>query len=386
MDPRDDDDIQFDFFEDEPATTESQAASRVRLPRRGGRGTGTRGPAGPPRGLTPLLRLLALIAIVVAVLVFFGLLIQSCASTSKHDAYKSYMDKVALIAQASSKDGADVANALNTPGVKVADLEKTLARIAEAERSNVVAAQHLDPPGPLRDQHENLIEALQLRVGGIQGLAETFSATAGSKDTTSDSALLATSAQRLLASDVDWDDLFREPAKTVMQKENVTGVAPPESHSVANTDLITAKSMALVLDRIRGVSAGGTPTGIHGTNIVATKVLPTGQTLQTGNESTIVATQDLAFVVTVHNGGDSQEVGIKVTLTLQKVSGGSAIVKTKTIDVIDPGQDKDVTFSNVNVTGFFVQKAELRVDVAPVTGEKDASNNKATYPVLFSLG
>ena len=383
MDPRDDDDIQFDFFEDEPATTESQS-SRVRLPRRGG--TGTRGPAGPPRGLTPLLRLLALIAIVVAVLVFFGLLIQSCASTSKHDAYKSYMDKVALIAQASAKDGSDVANALTTPGAKVSDLEKTLGRIAEAERSNVVAAQHLDPPGPLRNQHENLIEALQLRVSGIQGLAATFSATAGSKNTSTDSALLATWAQRLLASDVDWDDLFKEQARTVMQKEGVTGVAPPESHSVANADLITPKSMALVLDRVRGVTGGATATGIHGTNIVGTKVLPTGQSLSQSTENTIVATQDLAFVVTVHNGGDSQEVGIKVTLTLQKVSGGGAIVKTSTIDVIDPGQDKDVTFSNVNVTGLFVQKAELRVDVAPVTNEKDTSNNKATYPVLFSLG
>src|SRR6478609_5686658 len=124
------DDLEFDFFEDEPATTEAQSQSRVRLPRRGGRGPTVRKPAGPPRGLTPLLRLLALIAIVVAVLVFFGLLIQSCASTSKHDAYKSYMDKVALIAQASAKDGSDVANALTTPGAKVADLDKTLARIA----------------------------------------------------------------------------------------------------------------------------------------------------------------------------------------------------------------------------------------------------------------
>src|SRR5476649_2136802 len=94
MDSRDDD-IQFDFFEDEPATAEAQSTSRVRMPRRGGRSTGPRRPAGPVQGLTPLLRLLALIAIIVAVLVFFGLLIQSCASTSKHDEYKHYMDKVA---------------------------------------------------------------------------------------------------------------------------------------------------------------------------------------------------------------------------------------------------------------------------------------------------
>jgi hypothetical protein len=386
MDPRDDDDIEFDFFEDEPATTEAPASSRVRLPGRGGRGCVPRRPAGPPRGLTPLLRLLALIAILVAVLVFFGLLIQSCASTSKHDAYKSYMDKVALVAQASAKDGSDVADALTTPGAKVADLETKLASIAEAERSNVVAAQHLDPPGPLRDQHENLIEALQLRVAGIQGLAATFRATAGSKNTSSDATLLATWAQRLLASDVDWDDLFKEPAKVVMEKEGVTGVAPPESHSVVNADLITQHSMSGVLQRLRGVSTGGTPTGVHGTNIVSTKVLPTGQTLLQDQTNTIVATQDLAFVVTVHDGGDSQEVGIQVTITLQKVSGGGTITKTKTISVIDPGQDKQVTFSNVNVTGLFVQKAELRVNVAPVTGERDSSNNKATYPVLFSLG
>ncbi len=38
MDPRDDD-IDFDFFEEEPATREAQAPQpRVRLPRRGGSG------------------------------------------------------------------------------------------------------------------------------------------------------------------------------------------------------------------------------------------------------------------------------------------------------------------------------------------------------------
>jgi hypothetical protein len=387
MDPRDDDDIEFDFFEDEPATTEAQPSSRVRLPRRGGRGTGMRRPAGPPRGVTPLLRLLALIAIVVALLVFFGLLLQSCASTSTHDQYKGYMDKVALIAQASSKDGSDVGDALTTPGAKVADLEATLARIAEAERSNVAAAQRLNPPGRLRKQNVNLIQALQLRVNGINGLADTFRATEGSKDTASDAVLLSAWAQRLLASDVVWDDLFKEPATAVMKQKGITGVAAPESRVVSNPDLITQHSMQLVLQRLRGVSSGGTPTGVHGTNIVGTKVQPSGQSLSQTTENTIVATQDLAFVVTVHDGGDSQEVGIQVTITLQKTTGGGKpIVKTKTIDVIDPGQEKDVTFDNINVTGLFAQRAELRVNVAPVPGEKDSTNNKATYPVLFSLG
>src|SRR4051794_8881980 len=172
------DDLEFDFFEDEPATTEAQSQSRVRLPRRGGRGPTVRKPAGPSRGLTPLLRLLALIALIVAALVFFGLLIQSCASTSKHDAYKSYMSDVAAIAQGSSTDGSDLATDLTTPGLKASDLSTKLAGIAEQERQNVTKARHLDPPGPLRDEHQQMIEALQLRVNGIAGLADTFRATA----------------------------------------------------------------------------------------------------------------------------------------------------------------------------------------------------------------
>ena len=381
MDPRDDD-IQFDFFDEEPATTEAQSSqSRVRLPRRGARGP--RGPAGPARGLTPLLRLLALIAIIIAALVFFGLLVQSCASTSKHDAYKSYMAKVGSIAQSSASDGAQVATDLTTPGVKVTDLASKLDGVAEQERQNVAAGQRLNPPGQLRPEHEDLIEALQLRVSGVQGLADTFRKTASSKATT-DAALLAAPAERLLASDVIWDDLFRGPATTQMKNDSINGVVAPESHFVTNQDLISERSMTLVLQRLRGASvSGGTPTGIHGTNITETKVLPGGQTLSAVNENTVTATTDLQFVVTIADSGDSQEVGIKVTLTIQKAQG--AIVRTQTVDLINPGQTKSVTFKDLGQVPF-AQRTTVNVDVAPVPGEHNTANNKASYPVIFSLG
>jgi len=380
MDPRDND-IEFDFFDEEPATTEAQSSQpRVRLPRRGGR---IRGPAGPPRTLTPLLRLLALVAIIVAVLVFFGLLLQSCASTSKHDAYKSYMAKVSTIAQSSASDGAQLATDLTTPGVKVSDLASKLDGVAQQERQNVAASERLNPPGQLRTEHEDLVEALQLRVSGVQGLADTFRETASSKATT-DAALLAVPAQRLLASDVIWDDLFRGPATAQMKKDGVSGVVAPESNFVTNPSLITEQSMVLVLQRLRGAStSGGTPTGIHGTNIVDTKVLPSGQTLSPGSENTVTATTDLAFVVTIADSGDSQEVGIKVTLTIQKPRG--AIVRTQTVDLINPSQSKSVTFKNLGQVPF-AQRTTVNVDVAPVPGEHNTANNKAAYPVIFSLG
>jgi hypothetical protein len=378
MDPRDDD-IQFDFFEDEP-TTEAQP-SRTRLPRRGGRGTGMRRtPA--PQGLTPMLRLLALLAIVVALLVIFGLLIQGCASTSKHDAAQHYIDKVAAIARSSQDDGTAVANDLITPGAKAADLAAKLSQVAQQERQNVSDAEHLTPPGPYRDEHRQLIATLQLRVSGVQGLADTFAGNPNSK-TPGEATVLSEQADRLLASDVIWDDLYKGPVKAELQKQGVTGVSVPDSKFVANRDLTSERSMALLLTRLRGTSSGGTPTGLHGTNIVDVKTLPGGQALSESTTNTVVATTGLAFVVAIHDGGDSQEVGIKVTVTIQKSQG--AIVKTKTLALINPGQTKTVTIGDLGQVPF-AQKTTVNVDVAPVRGEHDTTNNKATYPVIFSLG
>jgi hypothetical protein len=380
VDPRDDD-LQFDFFEDEPATTEVQP--RTRLPRRGGRGTGMgRGVAPPPHGLTPILRLVALLALVVGLLVIFGLVLQSCASTSKHDKAANYMNKVGTIAKSSEDVGTGVANTLITPGAKATELANKLGNYADQERQNVKAAQDLTPPGYLRDQHQQMIEALQLRVSGVQGLSDTFARNPASK-TAGEAAVLSEQADRLLASDVVWDDLFKDPAAAQLKHEGISGVTVPDSNFVQNRDLTTARSMALLLTRLRGTAAGGTPTGLHGTNIVETKTLPGGQTLSQTQTNTVVATTGLAFVVTIQDSGDSQEVGIKVTLTIDKPNG--AIVKTETLQLINPGQTKSVTFDNLGQVPF-AQKTTVHVDVAAVPGEHNTANNKASYPVIFSLG
>src|SRR5207244_12698268 len=117
-----------------------------------------------------------------------------------------------------------------------------------------------------------------------------------SKHTSADATLLAKQADLLLASDVIWDDLFLENAKHQLTLDGISGVNVPESHFVISDDFVTPHQMALVLQRIRGASTGGTPTGLHGTNIVSVKALPGGQILTPGGKLNIVtATTDLAF-------------------------------------------------------------------------------------------
>ena len=120
------------------------------------------------------MRLLLLVGFVVFLVLVFALLIQSCASASKHDSYAHYMDNVGKIATQSSANGKSLMTVLTTPGLSVAQIELRLKGIADQEQQNVTAAENLNPPGPLRDENQHLVEALELRVSGVQGLATTL--------------------------------------------------------------------------------------------------------------------------------------------------------------------------------------------------------------------
>jgi len=382
MDPPNDD-IEFDFFEDEPATTEAQPpAQRVRLPRRAGRGPARRRPAGPPRGLTPFVRLLVAVVILVVIFVFFGLAIQSCASTSKHDAYQGYMTDVSHIAKASNADGTSFVNALTTTGVKPTAIAKTLGGVATSERQNLAQAQKLDPPGKLRPENQQLIEALQLRISGIDGIAKTLQLVQGASSTTGDAARLAEQGARLTASDIVWSDLFATPANAEMAKDGVKGVQAPSSKFVVTPTIVGENSMSQLLKRLTEPTSGGKPSGLHGTNLVSVVAQPGNQTLSESSTNTVTANQNLSFVVTIEDSGDFQEGHIQVNLTIQQTP---VIRQQKEIELINPGTQKSVTFSDLGDVKF-ARTEQLSVTVAAVPGETRLDNNKGTFPVIFSLG
>ena len=381
-------DIEFDFFE-EPETQEVSGRSDRTLRRplgRGGRGPRPpRGPVRPRTGFTPLLRLLGLIAFAILIVVLLLLWAQSCQEDQKHDAYANYMSDMTGVARDSERIGRELSDTLTTPGIKPADLQKQLNGLVQQQEIGVTRTQDFDPPGPLHDAHESAIEALEFRVDGLAGLAAAFQRTQGSKDAAAAGALLATEAERLVASDVIWDDRFKDVAVGVLQEENVTGVNVPDSNFVQTPDLASTRSMVPIWERINGsaASGSGTTTGLHGTNIESVKVIPGGQVLSASTENTVEASTDLAFAVAVLNSGDSQEVKIEVTLTIQQ--SPTPIVKKQTIEIINPDETKTVVFRDFPSVDFGERRI-MRVDVDPVPGETNTGNNSAEYPVIFSLG
>jgi outer membrane murein-binding lipoprotein Lpp len=380
-----DSDIEFDFF-DEPETEE--ASERVRTPRRPPPG-GPRRPVRPPQGLIPMLRLAGLIAFVILAVVLLVIGIRGCASSGKHAKYQGYIQNVRAIAKRSDQIGKDLNAALSATGIKEADLEAKINSLAAQEQQEVAQAVQLGPPGPLRVEHDHLIEVLKLRASGLSRLADAFRQTATSRSATTSGRLIADQARLLVASDVNWDFYFKEPTQLELQRQGISDIGGvPGSSIIPNPDLASTLAMTQVWRRVHGAATGGSSvTGNHGSALVSVTALPDGKKLSASGAATdnqITASTDLAFRVVVSDSGDFQEFNVGVTLTIQK--SPTPIVLRRKIDIINAGESKTVTFTNIDLRGLFGLPTTVKVDVAPVPGEKTTTNNSADYKVIFSLG
>jgi hypothetical protein len=393
MSDYDDDPIEFDFF-DEPETVEATRRRRLpRLDRGGGNDGGVRPPktpragggGGAPTGFVPLARLAGLILFAIAIVVLLVFWVDSCQGKSKHDAYAGYAAKVRAIQTADKALGTKLATTLNS-SLKQSDLETSLSGYAQQEQQEYTQAQDILPPGPLRRTHEQLLDAIELRYKGLAGLSETLaSAGASSKKPASDTAAaLAAKAGLLNASDIVWEQLYRQPAKAILEQQGVKGVVIPSSVFVANPELVSSRAFDVVLSRLSGASTGGTPSGKHGSALVGVHVSPQGADLSTGSAATIQVSQDLTFRVTFENAGDFPEIDVPVTLRID--SGSVHIKRTDHVTSIQPTEQASVDFKNFELPpDAFANKATVTATIGKVPGETKLDNNTATYPVFFTL-
>jgi hypothetical protein len=362
-------DIEFDFFE-EPDTRERERPE----PRRGG----PRRPSRPPLKATPLLRLVGLVAFAIAVVVLLVVGINSCRGDGE-DKYEGYMDNIGQLAAGSQTIGRDFGEVLVNPQIKQAQVETQLRGLATRQDQEIERARDLDPPASLQPYHEEAIQAFALRRSGLEGLADIFGQTS---QVSRPGELLATQARRLIASDVVWDDLFKDPAAAELERREITGVAVPESNFLEDPNSVSPTSLARTYQRIRGTTTDAPVTGLHGNGVAAVKELPSGDTLVEDDLNTVQSSTNLAFSADIENSGDFQEVGVKVTLTIKK--SPTPIVKVATIDRINPGQTQTVTFRNIGTVPFG-QRTALSVEVDPVRGEENTANNTVEYDVIFTV-
>jgi outer membrane murein-binding lipoprotein Lpp len=335
-----------------------------------------------------MLRLAGLIAFVILAVVLLVVLVRGCSSNSKHAKYENYIIDVRGIASRSAEIGKQLNATLAATGIKESQLEAKTKGYAAQQQQEVAQARDLNPPGPLRIEHDHLIEVLQLRASALSRLADAFRQTATAKNATTSGRLIADQARLLVASDVNWDFYFKEPTQRELVRQNIRDIGGvPDSNIFPNPDLASTQAMMVVWQRVHGAATGGTAGGKHGSALGSVKALPDGKTLVAGasaSDNQITASTDLAFQVTVEDSGDFQEFNVGVTLTIQK--SPKPIIMRRKIPVINAGETKTVTFTNINLNGLFGLPTTIKVDIEPVPGETTTTNNSAEYKVIFSLG
>jgi hypothetical protein len=366
-------DIEFDFFDESPTV---EAGEREGAPPRRRRKMPTRPPGGPSPSF---LRLALLIAGAILLAVVLVLVVNNCRGNQKKAKYQDYMEAVSGPASESAQVGKELNDVLTTPGIKLADLRSRLEGLRQQQAQIVANASGLDAPGPLREEQQSLVEAMQFRVNGLTGLSAALAAVQGTPSTAKSGDDLAVQAQRLIASDVVYQDLFKAGSAALMRKEGVTGVPVPDSLFVTNPDFGSPTFWKQTVDRLTQSPEAG---GLHGNQISSVVVQPGNQRLSTTEDNTINVTPRLAFQVSVKNSGDSQETQVVVTLTIKQ---DPVIRRTQTIEVISPDETRTVTFQDIPAPNFG-SPVKVQVSVEPVSGETNTSNNSYEYPVIFSIG
>ena len=376
-DRTDTDDIEFEFF-DEPQTTEEPPAEPPPPKRR--RRVRTR----PPSGGAPLLRLVLLVAAAIFLAVVLVLWVNSCREGQTRDAYQDYMGAVSGVANESQDIGQRLNEVLTEPGITLTDLRTKLDGLREEQAQTTLRTQGLSPPEALDEEQQSLVEAMQFRVSGLQGLTDAFGQLAQSSDPVNEAddagVALAAQAIRLVASDVVYEDLFKARAQAVLQEQEISGVAVPDSKFLEDPNFASTSSIKPLLKRLTGGDTGD--GGLHGNMVAEVRAQPGDQILSATDENTIILSDQLTFQVLVRNSGDNQETQVPVSLTIQQ--GDKPIVKRKKIDSINPDETVTVTFKGFGNLDLVTQTT-LDVVVEPVKDEKNTANNSAQYRVFFTL-
>lgn len=415
-------DFGFEDFEDAPASEapprprpsggstssgsgggRSSSSSRGRSGGRG-RGGGSRGRSGPPRRgrsgrsgggsllQQPAMRLLLGLVLAAILILVIVLVVRDCQRNNLVDSYEEYMNEVATLTSDSSAQGERLRTILNNDNDQTPQQVAQQVKALGGEAQQLAdTAEGLDPPGKLNAANRSLVTTLQYRVTGLNTLAEAIPVAVESNDGNFAGTTLAAPMQRLLSSDVIYDDSFVGPAQQALADDDITGIEVPEPEPfLANAAWASTPGARTLLPRIKGQGDGGSDTApndgqLRGTQLIKTEALPSGQQLAAGQNTTVQASEQLKWRVTVENGGDVTLEGVVVKATFTYPDSPTEPQEVEAaIESIEPGQQSSIELPGPTDLSFG-DPATLRIDVQPVAGEGNTDNNIAEYPVTITI-
>ncbi|MCW3014395.1 MAG: hypothetical protein JWO02_1487 [Solirubrobacterales bacterium] len=384
------------FFDDEPtraAPRASRPAARPRTPA----GARPRRPAGGGSGgsrsaddQTLLIRRLVAGGIGVLVLVLLVVGINGCLNSRTDRALRDYTRNVASVMATSQSDVATpLFQLLNSGADNPGDLQASVSQYRVAAEEEVKQASGFSVPDQMTRAQSALMLVLHLRATAIAKIADRIPV---AQATGRDNAQNAERAVREIAgqmrafdaSDVIYSQRTVPYIQEALKSANVSGAALPAGQFLPDVRWLNVDDVAGVLGSVRasgGTGANPQPApGLHGHGVIGVSVGSTPLSPQPAINR-VSASGTVTFNVKIANQGDNNEQDVKVRVTV-KAGTAKPITATKTVTQTKAKSEATVAVP-LTTTPPRGTSAVVTVEVLKVPGEKNLTNNKMTYTVLF---
>ena len=342
-----------------------------------GRGSGPRG-SGSERQRQLMTRRLIALGVGVLTIILLLLAVRGCLNARKERGFENYASDLSSIVVNSNQLSSEFFNRITDPPSDI-DEQQLEAQIATDRGSAEALLQRVEDigtPDELAEAQTELVEAFRLRSDGLGIISENIStALAATPERSAAIDNIVVAMKGFLASDVLYARARGEILEILADEDITTEI--PES-------VFLPEPIDRWLDNIQVVNAlnvfaSGSGSGIHGLALLSTEVDKT--VLTAGAENTVPLGNDPPDIkVQVENQGDSAEEGVTVSYRL--TGGAVPLEGEESLDSLDSGGNSEITLGLSDLPEPNTPMT-LVVDVLPVPGEVDSSNNSATYTVIF---
>jgi hypothetical protein len=347
----------------------------------------------PPRGPSTdpqTLRVRRAIAIggglLVLLLLYIG--IKGCQASQKEQGFKDYVRDVGELVSESEQQSTGLFELLDDPGNSEVDFTSNVNGSKVQAEQLVDRAKNTDVPGELKGAHEHLVETLEFRRDGLDGIAREVAA-AGGEDGGDANKRIAAQMQYFLTSDVIYSQRFLPKLLGTIEEEDLDQDVPvpdtlTDRETISFLPEIGWLNPSTVADRLAGVGGASgdeeAAPGLHGTGLGSVTVKPAGTALTEGTAAQLPS-EDVSFDIEIANQGEHPEETIVVAVEIG--GGGEPIELKETLDAINPGESKIVNVPLAE-TPPLGEPVDIKVRIEPVPGEEKTDNNEASFTAIFS--
>ena len=332
------------------------------------------------------------------VLLFLG--IRGCQASQKEQGFKDYVGDAEELVAESEQQSTALFELLGDPGGSEVDFTSNVNGIKVQAEQLVERADDLDVPDELKGAHDNLLETLEFRRDGLDGIAREAAgatgdtSTGGTADESADEGdpneRIAAQMQYFLTSDVIYSQRFLPELLGTIEDEDLDEDVPvantltdPETIAfLPDISWLRPQEVANKLGGLGSTTDEAAAPGLHGNGLGSVTVKPSGTALVEGATAQIPAAEDTSFDIEIANQGENAEESVEVVV---EIAGGSGdpIELSETLDAINPGESKIVNVPLAE-TPPIGEPVDITVRVEPVPGEEKTDNNEAGFTAIFS--